>query len=706
MYLGIFLSTSLLLLLTFLSISCSATPISNLKVNGSHTGGVVEKTRSDSRSSAHSNSAASSVITKQRYPRNLHRLYDGTWEASGSPPFTSIPPPRDSRLSGDSLSRNNTTISTTSLSHVVHAPDNSIHDLAFTRKSGFALLRAENHNSDLNANINIVFGELLLRDGPYRSPRDVSLYLIGLYRWSTGTMVVVGDELFEDTSSALQRLYHAYTTSISSNDSKKPLNITEETFITTLSPRFSKHRKQFRAQRPGTTRHPTIGAQCPFTATFDIGHGNFNDQPPRDNEYSGMTSYNNPPSNSNDDRPMVGAGGANIFDTARPPTDFISNENGTFSISGQRETTSGIGFQTSGVPKDEFVEMKGVFKSEVCNTEITIILSTLDTEMLVGKAINYTLLVTIVAFIQVIVLIRQMEMTSTQACARRISLMTVGLQAVADSYLCLGHLTMGIAVQPLFNAFATAAFFKFICFSIFLMRWMLLIWKARRPEGFADGWDAMRRELSMLYSRFYGSLLLGIFLLYQMQNQLRFFLFALYSFWVPQIVLNVVGDYRRPLLPSYIIGTSLTRLVIPLYFWGCPHNFLHIKPQPISAIALVIWLLSQALILLSQYKFGPRWFIPKKLLPERYDYYRPITLDNETTGDADVEAQDGREQEPLVVGNADTRRECCICMETVDINSPDRMVTPCNHFFHAKCLEQWLEVRLECALCRTRVPQI
>jgi hypothetical protein len=57
-------------------------------------------------------------------------------------------------------------------------------------------------------------------------------------------------------------------------------------------------------------------------------------------------------------------------------------------------------------------------------------------------------------------------------------------QAIIDSYLCLVHLTTGIVVEALFNAFATTAFFKFMIFSVFEMRYLLLIWKARRPQGF------------------------------------------------------------------------------------------------------------------------------------------------------------------------------------------------------------------------------
>jgi hypothetical protein len=60
---------------------------------------------------------------------------------------------------------------------------------------------------------------------------------------------------------------------------------------------------------------------------------------------------------------------------------------------------------------------------------------------------------------------------------------------VLDAYLCLLHLTAGIFVEALFNTFATAAFFKFVIFSIFEMRYLLIIWKARpirsphKPRG-------------------------------------------------------------------------------------------------------------------------------------------------------------------------------------------------------------------------------
>lgn len=60
----------------------------------------------------------------------------------------------------------------------------------------------------------------------------------------------------------------------------------------------------------------------------------------------------------------------------------------------------------------------------------------------------------------------------------------------------------GVDAESLFNAFATAAFFKFVVFSIFEMRYFLAIWKATRPASSSENWELMRRELSVLYSRF------------------------------------------------------------------------------------------------------------------------------------------------------------------------------------------------------------
>lgn len=78
----------------------------------------------------------------------------------------------------------------------------------------------------------------------------------------------------------------------------------------------------------------------------------------------------------------------------------------------------------------------------------------------------------------------------------------LGMQAMLDTYFCLMHLTVGIYLDGAFKAFATAAFLKFVLFAMFEMRYLLFVWKSRRPQAFSQGWAAMRRELQNLYTRF------------------------------------------------------------------------------------------------------------------------------------------------------------------------------------------------------------
>ncbi len=123
---------------------------------------------------------------------------------------------------------------------------------------------------------------------------------------------------------------------------------------------------------------------------------------------------------------------------------------------------------------------------------------------------------TICIVVQMIALIKQLTSSNTLATAGRVSLLSVGMQAVMDSYICLLHIVAGIMWESLFNSFATISFSCLMLFSILEMRLMLQIWKARRADAFANGWNEVRRQLGILYARFYGGLILGMFLMYQM----------------------------------------------------------------------------------------------------------------------------------------------------------------------------------------------
>ena len=107
-------------------------------------------------------------------------------------------------------------------------------------------------------------------------------------------------------------------------------------------------------------------------------------------------------------------------------------------------------------------------------------------------------------------------------------------------------------------------------------------------------------------------------------------------------------------------------------------------------------------MLFLQFKLGPRFFIPKMLQPDYYEYSFKLKLSEDTK---------------------DT--ECSICLQgffeeqhpiDIDINSSGIgsamlkevtvMKTPCNHYYHRDCLLSWIDVKLECPSCRSPLPPI
>jgi len=42
----------------------------------------------------------------------------------------------------------------------------------------------------------------------------------------------------------------------------------------------------------------------------------------------------------------------------------------------------------------------------------------------------------------------------------------------------------------------------------------------------------------------------------------------------------------------------------------------------------------------------------------------------------------------------------------MNIKNKPFMITPCNHYFHASCLESWLKHKRECPTCRNETPSM
>jgi hypothetical protein len=144
------------------------------------------------------------------------------------------------------------------------------------------------------------------------------------------------------------------------------------------------------------------------------------------------------------------------------------------------------------------------------------------------------------------------------------------------------------------------------------------------------------------------------------------------------------------------------------------------------------FLLPLLLILIT---FCPIFAVIGRFLPPRFDYGRPIpeSMLHSPTSRQSISAGDiesgssvvssrGTGSRNRISGSSRHRNvttidespsisgpslDCVICCSSVDVhNRRAYMLPPCDHIFHRQCLEQWMEVKLECPICRKALPPI
>tara|TARA_B100000287_G_scaffold411444_1_gene440922 strand:- start:1295 stop:2542 length:1248 start_codon:yes stop_codon:yes gene_type:complete len=355
----------------------------------------------------------------------------------------------------------------------------------------------------------------------------------------------------------------------------------------------------------------------------------------------------------------------------------------------------------------EPASLVGKLVSDNCGLTVHVTLESQRLETWYKKARSYSYMMMAAAVAQGYVLLKQLDASTTQASLVRLSLASIGMRSVVDSYFCLAHLTGGILVDDLFMPLALVSMCYFVLFSVLEMRLLIAAWRARSPE--LQNWLELRINLGAIYSRFYAAFIGGLFLMYWLSDKFFVFILLTNSYWLPQIAHNAYHNHRQALKPSYLVVTSFTRLIGPLYVLGCPSNFLKIKPNYFQCTILIAWTAAQTATLLAQHFINPRYGFPDGLFPEVYDYHRKVSeeiLAQCGVPDEETERAAARfDAADVEMGDVAAGPDCVICMNPVacrDVN--ERMVTPCNHFFHTKCLMRWMDIKQECPTCRRHLP--
>lgn len=333
--------------------------------------------------------------------------------------------------------------------------------------------------------------------------------------------------------------------------------------------------------------------------------------------------------------------------------------------------------------------VSGTIMCPDCKTELNTTLTEyhIDVENLGSKVSTYSTLLMVVCAAQIYLIVLQMRHSEPQGASARMSMLSVGSQALLDAVLCVGHLLLSVAIPSVFfYYFMWISILKLVIYSVLEMRMMIGIYRARNLQNLElNNAMALRRYLSVIHTRFFIALFVAMMIVNMFYDKPFLLVFMFYSFWIPQIALNAFQGTRQPFLPSYAAGITLTRLFIPLYVFGCPENFLTdlLGADIVSfstCIFLVLWLGFQLVVLELQSRIGSRFFVPKRFLPVTYDYRRPLPSSRSTemsplrsgNGARDDIHNPGSDAVDIETGEM---KECVICYNCVDADDNNYMVS-------------------------------
>ncbi|WWC98821.1 hypothetical protein V866_005714 [Kwoniella sp. B9012] len=378
-----------------------------------------------------------------------------------------------------------------------------------------------------------------------------------------------------------------------------------------------------------------------------------------------------------------------------------------------------------------------------------------DIDLFWERSINYAAYATISQLIVLLLLVRQMERTRTPSSLSKVSVYTIVIMSITDSWVFSAHVVVGIMSDNKASLPMLVPGFLCLCTAVvFGPRYAVLLHRIQAPErgsttpatitttnqpttGNATGDGATlsgvtvdgngtARRISFISSikafftehplmRWLAILgFLFCFLQFAfLPSVIPFFLFGLYSFWLPQIWRNARRGSTRALDAWFILGTTAGRLALPLYTFAYADNVFFIEKTN-WIWGIVWWQLAQVAMLFAQERFGPSFFLPKSLAPpESYNYHPLIPSPS-----ADPEA--AAAFHPLL----SSEKTCSICMEEVDLSHnhasahagtggaalgnkrKNYALAPCGHLFHTDCLSQWMAVKTICPLCKRSLPPL
>jgi len=206
-------------------------------------------------------------------------------------------------------------------------------------------------------------------------------------------------------------------------------------------------------------------------------------------------------------------------------------------------------------------------------------------------------------------------------------------------------------------------------------------------------------------------------------------------FWLPQIFRSARRGRGSGLAMEYLVGTTLCRLYVALYFLLCPKNVLDIEPRRWAPFLAAFVCFQMIVVLLQDTALGPTFFLPRRFASVKmYDYHpvMPLPRDDpesrdQSLGDCAIcmdaihvdpslhrrTSLDDKSETPIKGANKrKSRASTGGILNAVQMgvgNATARKnysLAPCHHLFHTECLEKWLAIKNICPQCRRPLPPL
>ena len=333
------------------------------------------------------------------------------------------------------------------------------------------------------------------------------------------------------------------------------------------------------------------------------------------------------------------------------------------------------------------------------------------------RTLDYSIFTSICCIIEIYLTSQFTKLVSTNdQRALDTDLYTILIHIMWTSLICGANFFMSLTRTSSSYEYGMPSFCYFALFSIFLLRILFLVWKARNSD--ITNMRIFRKKLLKFYLFFYVFLFLSLISVKIWYSYFICTLILMGSTWICQIIYSAKKGTKPPMSYSYILSASFSKISLCIYLKGYKSNIFGYRPNYLKVVIVSFVISVEALILMIQKFFGAKFIIPKKFRKQGYDYYRKESEINEEEkenecvicldklrnlvnldDDVDDNNKKGNIIYKFIMRNLER-------IKKKEENKGDYMITPCHHLFHRKCLEHWLNVKNQCPYCRQQIPPI